>query len=233
MAWDEIHHPHADALAAACADRIGQAIDEAIATRRRAALALAGGTTSAPILRLLALQRHDWRAVTILPTDERWVPPVHADSNLRLLRAALAGADGIRWCSLVPDDPPGEPDATWAKAALATLPRPLDLCMLGMGSDGHFASLFPGAPGLHAALDPAGRDAAVAIVPDPLPAAGPHPRISLTLARLLDSRRLMLVASGAEKLAVLRRAQRRGGRDLPVAALLNATHPAAAIHWSP
>lgn len=233
MAWKEFHYAHTDALAAACAHGISEAIDQAIALRRQAALALAGGTTPVPILRRVAVQQHDWRLVTILPTDERWVAPGHADSNLRLLRAVFAGAAGIRWCSLVPDEPAGAPDATYAISALAAVPRPLDLCLLGMGSDGHFASLFPGAPGLRAALDPAGGDAAIAIVPDPMPAAGPQARISLALARLLDSRRLMLVISGAEKLAVLRRAGRRDGQDLPVAALLGATHPAATIHWCP
>ncbi|MGE0030469.1 MAG: 6-phosphogluconolactonase [Steroidobacteraceae bacterium] len=233
LTWDELHYGDPDALADACAVGIGEAVDEAIALRREAVLALAGGSTSMPILRKVAAQRRDWRAVTILPTDERWVPAGHADSNLRALRSVLAAADGIRWCALVPDEPAGTPDATYARTALAAVPGPLDLCVLGMGGDGHFASLFPGAPGLCAALDPAGSVAAVAIVPHPLPAAGPHPRISLTLARLLNCRRLMLVIRGAEKLVALRRAGRHDGQDMPIAALLGASHPAAAIHWSP
>lgn len=232
--WAELHHADADALAGACAERIGQAIDAALAAHGRALLALAGGSTSPPILRRLAAQRRDWRAVTVVPTDERWVPSEHPDSNLRSLRAALAAADGIHWCALAPAATAGPADATFAQRTLEARPGPFDLCLLGMGTDGHFASLLRGAPNLAAALDPAGADAAVAIVPDPLPAASPHPRISLTLARLLTSRRLLLAITGSAKLDVLRRAQQRAGAAaLPVAALLRAPHPAAEIHWSP
>lgn len=234
MPWAELHHADADALARACAERIGQAIDAALSERGRALLALAGGSTSPPILRRLAAQQRDWRAVTVVPTDERWVPAEHPDSNLRSMRAALTAADGIRWCALAPAATAGPPDAAFANAALAAHPGPFDLGLLGMGTDGHFASLLPGAPNLAAALDPAGADAAVAVVPDPLPAAAPHARISLTLAPLLRSRRLLLAITGSAKLDVLHRAQQpAGAAALPVTALLRAPHPAAEIHWSP
>ncbi|HWS27319.1 MAG TPA: 6-phosphogluconolactonase [Xanthomonadales bacterium] len=78
------------------------------------------------------------------------------------------------------------------------------------------------------------RAAAIPIIPNPMPAAGPHPRISLTLARLLHSRTLLLVITGADKRAVLERAQAEGvASALPVAALLRAAHPRFEIHWSP
>ena len=232
MSWRDITHADGDELAAQCARRIGAAIDEAVHARGRALVALAGGRTSPPILQRLAVQERDWSRVTVLPSDERWVARDHDDCNLRQLRAAMAGAEVLSWLPLVPDGPLGPLHAAFANRQLTEHGGVIDLCMLGMGTDGHIASLFPGAPNLHTALSPDFADAAIAIVPNPMPAAGPHPRISLTLARILASRQLLLVITGAEKRAVLERA-RHGDRHLPVAALLAAAHPSAEIHWRP
>lgn len=250
-----VNHADASALATAVAARIAAALDEALAVRGAALLALAGGRTSPPVFRALAAQPRDWSRVSIAPSDERWVARTHPDCNLAQLQAAFAGAQGIEWLPLVPESPASQPDARFANEALAAHPEAFDVAMLGMGADGHFASIFPGAANLAEALVtpvgaglPRDRDAsksrgkpapaaapdAIAIVPDPLPAAGPHPRISLTLARLLHSRLLLLVVTGADKRAALEHAQREGDwRRLPVAALLRAAHPQAEIHWSP
>jgi 6-phosphogluconolactonase len=252
MTWTTHTHANPVALAAAVAARIAGAMDQALAVRQQALLALAGGRTSPPVFRQLAAHLRDWNRVTILPSDERWVAADHADNNLRQMREAFAGAAGVHWQSLVPATPTGDADAAYANAALVQLPQAFDVAMLGMGADGHFASLFPGAANLAAALQvPAsvGADSvrepdpsrtksapadAVAIIPDPMPAAGPHPRISLTLARLLHSRLLLLVITGADKRAVLDQARAEGDASkLPVAALLRAAHPHAEVHWSP
>lgn len=254
-----VTHPDPTTLASAVAARIASDLDSALTERGRALLALAGGRTSPPVFRQLAAQARDWSRVSILPSDERWVPANHADCNLRQMREAFAAAHGIHWLALVPDLPAGAACADFANHALAMHSEAFDVAMLGMGVDGHFASLFPGAPTLAAGLalsvgaglprerfeQPAmsSRDepapaqstaAAVAILPNPMPAAGPHPRISLTLARLLHSRTLLLVITGDDKRAVLERAQAEGASSaLPVAALLRAAHPNAEIHWSP
>jgi 6-phosphogluconolactonase len=253
-----VTHPDAAALAAAVATRIASDLDAALAERGRALLALAGGRTSPPVFRQLAAQPRDWSRVTILPSDERWVAANHADCNLRQMRESFAGAHGLHWLALAPDLPAGPACADFANRTLAAHPEAFDVAMLGMGTDGHFASLFPGAPTLAAglALDagagcvrdalgdsgnssraqpaPAKCIAAIAIVPNPMPAAGPHPRISLTLARLLHSRTLLLVVTGDDKRAVLERAEVEGESSaLPVAALLRAAHPRAEVHWSP
>jgi 6-phosphogluconolactonase len=198
----------------------------------------------------MAAVPRDWSKVTILPSDERWVAVEHADSNLRQMRAAFAGpaalvdahgkaapetgVEGIRWLSLVPPALEGAVDASYANRVLEVVDDAFDAILLGMGVDGHFGSLFPGAPNLARALDPANADAAVAIVPDPMPAAGAHPRISLTLARMLRSRRVLLAITGADKRAVLTRAQLAADpAQLPVAALLHAPGAQVDIHWSP
>lgn len=232
MSFHTFQYSNSDELAAACAARIDAAIDSALTERDQVLLALAGGRTSPPVFRRLAERNRDWSKFTVLPSDERWVAADHLDCNLRQMRAAFAAAEGMRWLSLVPDLAAAEPDAGFANAALAPYAQPFDVCMLGMGADGHFASLFPGAPTLARALDVTNPQAAIEILPDPMPSAGPFARISLTLSRILHSRRLLLVISGDEKRDVLERA-RAGDIRLPVAALLAARHDAAEIHWSP
>ena len=234
MAWTETKHASADALAAAVAKRALSAIDGALKLRGMAIAAIAGGRTTPPVLRHLAAERRDWSKLTILPTDERWVAADNADCNLRQLQESFTGVNGVRWIALAPTRPRGKANATYANTTLESVDEAFDLCLLGMGADGHFASLFPGAENLQEALDPATRDAAIAIVPDPMPSAGPHPRISLTLARLLHSRQIILAITGADKRAMLERAlDENDPLNLPVAALLRAPGRTIEIHWSP
>ncbi|MCU0755632.1 MAG: 6-phosphogluconolactonase [Xanthomonadales bacterium] len=207
MALNWTIHPDAASMAAALAGALAKALTARLCMPGRAALALAGGRTAPPVCRALAARPLPWSRVSVLPTDERWVAESHADSNLRVLRECFAAAPAeLR--ALVPDAPGPTPSADAANAALADLPR-FAAVLLGMGADGHFASLFPGDPGL-----------------------GPHPRISLTLARLLDSDRLLLAISGADKRAVVEQALAEPAR-FPVGALLTQTLCPVEIHWSP
>jgi 6-phosphogluconolactonase len=234
MPFTETRHADPDALAKAVAKRASKLIDSALQERGRAVAAIAGGRTTPPVLRQLAAETRDWSKVTLLPTDERWVAADHVDCNLRQLQEPFAAVEGIRWVSLAPARPRGRANATYARTLLETIDAAFDLCLLGMGADGHFASLFPGAENLHTALDLASSDAAVAILPDPMPLAGPHSRISLSLARLLHSRHVLLAISGAEKRVVLDRAMHENDPDhLPVAALLRVPGRTLEIHWSP
>ncbi len=225
-----IEHATQAALAEAIAAQLGSALDAALAAEGQATLALAGGRTAPPIFARLAAQARDWSRVTLLPSDERWVPADHADRNSAALRGAFAGVDCVRFLDLVPPDATGMADAGTACLALAEHPQPFAATLLGMGADGHFASLFPGAPNLATGLDPATAAPAIAIVPDPMPAAGPHPRISLTLSRILKSRTIVLAITGADKRAVLEAAA-AGDTTLPIAALLRAS-PGLVVHWS-
>jgi 6-phosphogluconolactonase len=234
MAW--LWHEHADAalLANEVSAQLGTACAQAVASRGRALLALAGGRTPLPLYRRLATAPLPWSQVTLLPTDERCVAHDHPACNLRELATAFGAATGVRWLPLTTAD--GDPARSEAVAlqALARHPDPFDAVVLGMGVDAHTASLFPGAPQLGAALELASALDACRIDPLPLPADAPYPRITLTAARLLRSRSLYLVVTGAQKRDVLQQAIASADPHRhPIAAILHAPRALLHIHWSP
>lgn len=169
---------------------------------------LPGGATPAPVFARLAAMRLPWDKVTIVPGDERDVPHDHPLSNVGALRRAF-GTTGTVIEPLSPDLP---------------VPR-FDLVWLGMGGDGHVASLFPGND-----PDPAAPPGVIAVTPDPLPPEAPVARTTLTLAAIAASADIILVVRGEAKRALLAAAA-AGGNDLPVARLLRLA-PVTAF-WSP
>lgn len=208
-----------DTLAAALAARLVAILRQAIAQEGSASLVVPGGTTPVAVFKHLAASDLAWENVNVIPCDERWVAPDHADSNEGLIRRHLltGKADAARVFALyrplpTPDD--ALPDVT---RALKAIKRPFDVVFLGMGEDGHFASLFPGraetTPGL--ALDNASD-----LMTLQEPAKG-HPRIGLTLRSLTDAKHLILAVPGEQKRVVLAQAKANINDDrLPVAALL-------------
>ena len=234
MAWRWHEHADADTLVASVAAQLHAACTEAVALRGRAVLALAGGRTPLPLYRRLADAPLPWTQVTVLTTDERCVPHDHHACNLRAIAVAFDAARGVRLEPLTSND--GDPlrSVAAARAMLARHRDPFDAVVLGMGDDAHTASLFPGAPQLEAALDPASPVDACRIDPQPLPPDAPYPRITLTAARLLRARALHLVITGAGKREVLHQAiVAADSRRHPVAAILHAPGALLHLHWSP
>ena len=234
MAWQWHEHADADALAADLAQRLRLACVDALATRGTALFALAGGRTPLPLYRRWAACALPWPQVTLLPTDERCVAHDHGACNLRELAAAFAQADGVRLEPLTASD--GDPlrSEAVARDALARHRAPFDAVVLGMGADAHTASLFPGAPQLGVALDPASALDACRVDPRPLPPDAPFPRITLTVARLLRARALHLVVTGEQKREVLHQALASADPHRhPVAAILHAPVARVHLHWSP
>jgi 6-phosphogluconolactonase len=234
MAWQLHVHDDADALAEACAGALASAAAEAIGLHGQAQMALAGGRTPLPALVRWAQRANVDARVAITLTDERWVPATHANCNLSRLQSCFPGDAGPRWRPLVPAEPGPEPGLATARATLALMAAPFDLVLLGMGEDGHTASLFPTDPNLAAAMDPASLADAVVGRPQPLPPEAPHPRISLTLARLLRSHRRVLLVTGERKRALLETLmQAPDPLRWPISAMLHAPGPPLEIHWSP
>jgi 6-phosphogluconolactonase len=208
-------------LAEAAAAAIAAQLREGVATRPRASLCATGGRAPGPVYDLLKAADLDWARVVVTLSDERCVAADAPESNARLLRERLLAGPAAK-AHLIPLWPRPEP------AALEAL-LPFDATMLGMGEDGHIASLIPGDPGLTTALDPAS-SALLADVPAGL-GSPPVARVSLTLKALLSSHAIFLLISGGAKRLVIDRAL--AGEDLPVRALLSQTDVAVRVLWSP
>jgi 6-phosphogluconolactonase len=187
---------------AAIAEWLGGRLARALAaTSGPIAITVPGGSTPFPILERLAAMAIDWSRVTVWPGDDRQVPEDHPASNTGKIRTLMepAGAEVV------------------ALTVMEQVPH-FAIAWLGMGGDGHIASLFPN-------TDPRPDEAQriKTLTPDPLPPEAPFDRITLTIPALLDSDQLVLVIRGADKRAVLDAAA-RGESDLPVARLLSAAH---------
>jgi 6-phosphogluconolactonase len=224
-------HDFADggALAAQLARDVATALTRRLQADGRASLVLSGGRTPVPFLRALGAHALDWHRVGITLADERCVVADSPASNLRLLRESFAGTPAAN-AQLPAIDMTAATAAQHWRDWLAQLPRPYAAVVLGMGDDGHFASLFPHTAGLAAALDPQG---AAIVVPGVAPVE-PQARLSLTLAALLDTDLLALHITGVTKLAMLERALEPGSElDLPVRALLRQRRASLEVYHAP
>lgn len=194
---------------------LADCLDRAIVDRGHASLAVSGGRTPEHIFPALSRKPLAWDRISVTLADERWVTVDHSDSNEGLARRLLlqGPASNARFIGLkTAFDNPFDGQAE-VETDLAGLDWPLDAILLGMGEDGHIASLFPGAGDW---LDTSGRALAVG-------ASGERqPRMSLTPAALLDSRHIFLVITGPQKNATLDAALMPGSvLELPVRLVLH------------
>ncbi len=209
--------------AAALVARVVSDLEQAVAQRGRASLAIPGGTTPETFLRLLGFRNLDWRRIGVTLTDERWVPADHERSNARLVARSLGGTrKPYRWYPLYRAGTGLDSAVPRVEYESGSLGWPLDVVVLGMGEDGHVASLFPGSD---AGFDDAGPRRFVAVK-----GPGGEPRISLTITALREARSVYLLFGGKRKLSVLDHAAAEG---LPVARALAARRDRAVAFTSP
>lgn len=220
----------ADALATRLAEKVSQWLAEALSQRGQASLAVSGGSTPMAFFRALGGAKLDWSRVFVTLADERWVPPDHDDSNERLVRENLlqGAAASARFIGLKQPQDSAVEGQTACEAALAALPWPLDVLILGMGNDGHTASLFPDAPELAKALGEGNVHQCIAVHP----ASTPQARMSLTGRALLEARHTVLHLKGEQKLETLERALADVDAvlEMPIRAFLRA---GLKVYWSP
>lgn len=227
----ESHHADEATLMDALAIRIAGLLRSALDAGRSASLAVPGGRTPVALFRRLAAVPLDWARVVVTLTDERWVSTDSEFSNEGLVRKHLL-QNAARSATLVglkngAANPAAGAAQSWQ--AVAALPHPFDVVVLGMGEDGHFASLFPASPGLRAALDSPQPGCAAMTAP-----TEPRARISLNLTALLDARLIALPVMGAIKHKVYDSACEAGpAEELPVRALLRQQRTRLEVYRSP
>jgi len=216
------------ALALQLAEDVAGWLREGISKRGTATLVVSGGSTPAPFFSALSGKELDWEKVIVTLADERWVAPTDQLSNEKLIRETFMvnAASAAKFLSLYNGAP--TPDDGWddCDSAIRTLAQPYDVVVLGMGGDGHTASLFPDTEGLSAACD---------LTTDKLcwPMHPPHleeSRMSLTLAALLNCEQLVLHISGESKREVFN--QTFEGSQLPIKRVIEAAQDKLQVYWA-
>lgn len=214
-------------LAVQLAEAVAAALRHDLERQDRTLLIVSGGSTPVPFFAALAVQELPWERIDVTLADERWVASDSPDSNARLVREHLlqGPASAANFVPLTSGDETPEQGVAKVAARVAALPWPASMVILGMGSDGHTASLFPDSRELGLALS---TDDALVAVRTP---SQPQPRITFSAGRLHQARRHVLHITGDDKRAVLATALAGDDvRALPVRAFLACP---LAIYWAP
>lgn len=228
-----VHTVSTDRLAIELAQDIAQRLHAAIQTRGKAVLGVSGGKSPIALFEALRVHDIDWSKVIITLVDERCVPNTHPDSNAHLVKQHLMqdaahAATLVSMVSETIDVSDATQQAVWASAQLQAA-GPADVVVLGMGADGHTASLFPDAPNLAQALDLHNTQGCVGITLARPPANAPYPRVTQTLANLLTAKHIVLPISGDDKRNTLQRAWSHAQNALPVSRMLHQTLAPVAV----
>ncbi|MFT3723476.1 MAG: 6-phosphogluconolactonase [Hyphomonadaceae bacterium] len=228
---EETFFPDRKRLFSGLCQDMADKLADIIKKRRKASLALAGGTTPGPLYDALSNIPINWEKVSVTLTDERWVNPQDPASNEFLIRDML-----LRRRAAVATFVPFKTNHAKASGGAAITEKriapimPFDIVLLGMGPDGHIASLIPGAEGYAAAADPDGTKKVAGIhAPN---AAGSPERMTLTVPGILSSRRVILLFMGQDKLNVYNEAKAGAGVS-PIKDLLVQKKVPIHAFWAP
>ena len=218
------------ALDMALADEVSDRLRKSIQEQGQASLVLSGGRTPMGFFHQLSQQVLDWSQVTVTLADERWVDNDHNDSNEKLVKENLLINEAYcaKFLSLKNSAETAVLGESELEAELSGYGQ-FTVVILGMGDDGHTASLFPGADALPAGLAMDSGKSCIAVTPT----AAPHERISMTLPRLLDTERLIVHISGQNKQKVLEQANAGDNiEELPIRAILQQAQVPATVFWA-
>ncbi len=212
-------------------------LQAALQQRDRISLLVSGGSSPEPLYRALSCADLPWEKITLALVDERWVACDHDKSNEAFIRRTLLTNKAARaeFVGMKNSASTAAGGRELCVQAYNELPQPWSLCLLGMGSDGHTASLFPHAQGLDLALDVEAAPICVDIVAHQSEVTGAiTERMSLSLAGLLKAERLVLLISGEEKRRIYEAA--KAGDDIaemPVRAVLQQSQVPVDVYWAP
>ncbi|WP_245819020.1 6-phosphogluconolactonase [Marivita hallyeonensis] len=224
MSYDLQTYPDRDMLAMDLANNLAGDLRSILTHEDRVVLAVPGGTSPGPVFDVLCAADLDWDRVDVMLTDERWVPEDSDRSNTRLIRERLL-VDRAAKARLLPIYAPAhEPEEVLAEIEVQIANAlPLAVVLLGMGTDMHTASIFPGADQLAEALDPH----APVLVAMRAPGA-PEPRVTLSARVLNEAMRKHVLIFGDDKRKALENAQGKRLEDAPINAVLSG----AIVHWA-
>ncbi len=225
-----------DELFSAVADRCQEQLKITLDKNNEASFVIPGGSTPGPAFKQLANSSLDWKKITVAQSDERWLPSNHPQSNQGLTERTflIENAKEAKYVAMKnPHDRAIDGEAQCNRDYLE-FSSPFSLTMLGMGLDGHVASLFPNSKPINQALDLTNSNICIAIDGSGCPVAGDYPeRMSLTLAAILNSDLIILLLTGEAKLEVINLAKKENKPEkYPVSGLLNQTNTPVEIFWA-
>jgi len=217
-----------EAAAGLAADTLGADI----ARTGAASLMVSGGSTPARMFELLSSAPVDWAKVTAGLVDERWVAPDHPDSNERLVRTRLLKDAAARASFLPMKTAHASPAEAVADRHTAYAPHcgSISFLLLGMGTDGHTASWFPGTANFDAVVAP---DAKLCVAAVEAPGAKVAQRLTLTGAAVTHANRALLLVFGAEKRSILDRMAEADPKNCPVRFAIDGLGDRLSIFWAP
>lgn len=216
--------------AIAAANSIATALGRRLDGDQRTSLVVTGGSSPQACYASLAARELSWDRVHVVLSDERWVPPSDDDSNEKMIRSALLIENAAK-AQLHPfyvDDADVQERSSTFADELRDLPSPFASCLLGMGDDGHIASLFADADNFEEGIDANNPQLCISTKT----AASPHPRISLTLSALLQSDEVVLLFFGETKRDVYEQAKLEASA-YPVSRLLHQNRVPVSAFWAP
>ncbi len=213
------------------ATEIATTLKQDIEQRGRATLLVSGGSTPVNLFKLLSETELDWTKVTVSLVDERFVPNGHPDQNGGLVKKHLLTNKAAKatFIPLVIDAANAEQNLQCVRDAFSSEPFPVSAVILGMGTDGHTASLFPDAAELEQGMNINGEEKLIITNPQ----SAPHQRITFTRPAIMDANRLFLHCYGQEKQLILKKAEeKRDYHTYPIAAFLGNTSKKLEVFWA-
>ncbi|MCP8898291.1 6-phosphogluconolactonase [Gilvimarinus xylanilyticus] len=211
------------------------ALEEAVKERDEASFLVSGGSSPAPIYKRLSEADLAWNRVKVALVDERWVDYDHDKSNEAFIVKTLMqnNAANAKLIGMKNTSESAAAGLAQCESAYQTLAKPFDVTVLGMGPDGHTASLFPHAQGLAEALETKNLCSAIKAIKSEVTGDCTE-RMTLSLAGISNSREVLLLISGDEKLATYREAMAGGDvAEMPVRAVLNQQDIKVTVYWAP